>query len=157
MAFWSAALDAKEEPLAETSRSVYRRLKLPDPDIRILLQQTGDAKTHKDRMHFDAKRTTSTPKCVRLEGLGATRYEHEQERGYDFWVMRDPGATSSASCIRTSPLSHYDRGRGPSLSKTATERVDVIAAYTKKRSRRHRRPAPDAAGSGRGQSRTGMN
>jgi len=64
VAFWSAALDAKEEPLAETNRSVYRRLKLPDPDIRILLQQTGDAKTHKDRMHFDAKRTTSTPKCV---------------------------------------------------------------------------------------------
>lgn len=82
----------------------------------------------------------------RLEGLGATRYEHEQERGCDFWVMRDPGATSSASCIRTSPLSHYDRGRGPSLSKTATERVDVIAAYTKKCSRRHRGPAPDAAG-----------
>jgi hypothetical protein len=26
----------------------------------------------------------------RLEALGATRYDHQQERGFDFWVMRDP-------------------------------------------------------------------
>jgi hypothetical protein len=29
VAFWSAALDATEEPLAESSRHVYRRLRLP--------------------------------------------------------------------------------------------------------------------------------
>jgi hypothetical protein len=22
--------------------------------------------------------------------FGATRYDHQQERGFDFWVMRDP-------------------------------------------------------------------
>jgi hypothetical protein len=22
--------------------------------------------------------------------LGATRYDHQQERGYDLWVLRDP-------------------------------------------------------------------
>jgi hypothetical protein len=27
---------------------------------------------------------------ARLEALGATRYDHQQERGFDFWVMRDP-------------------------------------------------------------------
>lgn len=26
----------------------------------------------------------------RLEALGATRYDHQRERGYDFWVLRDP-------------------------------------------------------------------
>ena len=26
----------------------------------------------------------------RLEALGATRWDHQQERGFDFWVMRDP-------------------------------------------------------------------
>jgi hypothetical protein len=25
-----------------------------------------------------------------LEALGATRYDHQQERGFDFSVMRDP-------------------------------------------------------------------
>src|SRR6266542_3286655 len=38
--FWSAALDATEEPLAEESSKVYRRLRLPDSDIRVLLQRT---------------------------------------------------------------------------------------------------------------------
>jgi predicted enzyme related to lactoylglutathione lyase len=40
--FWSAALDATEEPLAETSRHIYRRLRLPDSDVRIVLQRTGN-------------------------------------------------------------------------------------------------------------------
>jgi hypothetical protein len=26
----------------------------------------------------------------RLEALGATRWDRQQERGFDFWVMRDP-------------------------------------------------------------------
>jgi hypothetical protein len=26
----------------------------------------------------------------RLEALGATSWDHQQERGYDFWVLRDP-------------------------------------------------------------------
>jgi hypothetical protein len=26
---------------------------------------------------------------IAAEG-GATRYDHQQERGFDFWVMRDP-------------------------------------------------------------------
>ena len=32
------------------------------------------------------------PQPPRLEALGATRYDHQQERGYDFWVLRDPWA-----------------------------------------------------------------
>jgi predicted enzyme related to lactoylglutathione lyase len=88
--FWSAALDATEEPLPESSRSVYRRLRLPDAEIRILLQLTHDKKTSKERMHLDLESDDVEAEVRRLEGLGATRYDHQKERGYDFWVLRDP-------------------------------------------------------------------
>ena len=90
VAFWSAILDATEEPLPEVSGRVYRRLKLPDSDIRILLQLTGDTKASKERMHLDLETDDVEAEVRRLEALGATRYDHQQERGYDFWVMRDP-------------------------------------------------------------------
>jgi len=90
VAFWSAALDATEEPVPEASHPIYRKLKLPDSDIRILLQLTHDTKTSKERMHLDLETDDVEAEVQRLEALGATRYDHQQERGYDFWVMRDP-------------------------------------------------------------------
>jgi predicted enzyme related to lactoylglutathione lyase len=90
VAFWSAALDATEEQLSEESRHIYRRLRLPDSDIRILLQRTDDEKTSKERMHLDLETDDVEAEVRRLEALGATRWNHQQERGYDFWVMRDP-------------------------------------------------------------------
>ena len=90
VAFWSAALDATDEELPESSRPVYRRLKLPDSEIRILLQHTDDAKTHKERMHLDLETDDIEAEVQRLEALGARRYDHQQERGYNFWVLRDP-------------------------------------------------------------------
>lgn len=92
VAFWSAVLGATEEPINEASRHVYRRLILPDSDIRILLQRTDDPKTHKERMHLDVETDDVEAEVRRLESLGATRYDHQQLRGYDFWVMRDPWA-----------------------------------------------------------------
>ena len=92
VAFWSAALDAKEEQLGESSRHVYRRLRLPDSDVRILLQRTDDPKTGKERMHLDLETDNVEAEVHRLEALGATRWDHQQERGYDFWVLRDPWA-----------------------------------------------------------------
>ena len=88
--FWSAALDATEEPLAETSCHVYRRLKLPDSDIRMLLQRTDDKKPAKNRMHLDLETDDVEAEVQRLEALGATRYDYQQERGHNFWVLRDP-------------------------------------------------------------------
>ena len=90
--FWSAALDAKEEQLGEASRHVYRRLRLPDSTTRILLQRTDDPKSHKERMHLDLETDNVEAEVQRLEALGATRWDHQQERGYDFWVLRDPWA-----------------------------------------------------------------
>jgi len=88
--FWSAALDAREESLSEASHSVYRRLRLPDAPIRILLQLTSDVKASKERMHLDLETDDVEAEVRRLEALGATRYDHQKERGHDFWVLRDP-------------------------------------------------------------------
>jgi predicted enzyme related to lactoylglutathione lyase len=90
VSFWSAALDATEEPVSEISRHVYRRLRLPDSEIRILLQKTSDEKASKERMHLDLETDDVEAEAKRLEELGATRWDHQQERGFDFWVMRDP-------------------------------------------------------------------
>ena len=90
VSFWSAALNATEEPVSENSRHVYRRLRLPDSDIRILLQRTDDEKTSKERMHLDLEADDVGAEVKRLEALGATRWDHQQERGFDFWVLRDP-------------------------------------------------------------------
>jgi len=88
--FWSAALDATEEPISEPSRSVYRRLRLPDSEIRVLLQRTEDVKTSKERMHLDIETDDVAAEVDRLKALGASPWDHQQERGHDFWVMRDP-------------------------------------------------------------------
>jgi predicted enzyme related to lactoylglutathione lyase len=90
LSFWSAALDATEVEIPEASRRVYRVLRLPDSEIFILLQKTEDPKTSKERMHLDLETDNVEAEVERLEKLGATRWDHQQERGYDFWVLRDP-------------------------------------------------------------------
>ena len=88
--FWSAALGATEEPLSTVSSHIYRRLRLPDSDVRILLQKTDDKKSSKERMHLDIETDDIEAEVKRLESLGATRWDHQQERGFDFWVLQDP-------------------------------------------------------------------
>lgn len=41
-------------------------------------------------MHLDIETDDQEAEVRRLEALGATRYDHQQECGYDFWVLRDP-------------------------------------------------------------------
>lgn len=88
--FWGRALDATEEPLNPASRGVYRRLRLPDSEVRILLQATPDNKVSKERVHIDIETDDVEAEVRRLEALGAARWDHQQERGYDFWVLQDP-------------------------------------------------------------------
>jgi hypothetical protein len=92
VSFWCAALGAVDDALPEQSRPIYRRLRLPDSRIAILLQRTSDEKVSKERMHLDLEADDVDAEVKRLEGLGATRWDHQQERGFDFWVMRDPWA-----------------------------------------------------------------
>jgi predicted enzyme related to lactoylglutathione lyase len=88
--FWSAALGATTEPGGPSSRHIYRKLLLADSDIRILLQRTDDVKVSKNRMHLDLETDDVEAEVRRLEELGASRWDHQTERGFDFWVMRDP-------------------------------------------------------------------
>lgn len=88
--FWGQALGATEEPVDPQSVHVYRRLRLPDSNVRILLQRTDDAKVGKERMHLDIETDDVAAEVERLEALGATRYDHQTARGYDFRVLRDP-------------------------------------------------------------------
>ncbi|MEV0029898.1 VOC family protein [Nocardia sp. NPDC050793] len=88
--FWGHALDATEEAIDPGSRRIYRRLRLPDSEVRILLQATADDKVSKERVHIDIETDEVEAEVLRLEALGATRWDHQQERGYDFWVLRDP-------------------------------------------------------------------
>ena len=88
--FWSVALGTTDEPMGEISSHIYRELRLPDSEIRILLQKADDKKVSKERMHLDLEADDVEAEVKRLEALGATRWDHQQERGFDFWVMRDP-------------------------------------------------------------------
>jgi predicted enzyme related to lactoylglutathione lyase len=88
--FWSSALGAVTEPGGPSSRHIYRKLRLADTDIRILLQRTDDVKAFKNRVHLDVETDDVEAEVKRLEELGASRWDHQTERGFDFWVMRDP-------------------------------------------------------------------
>lgn len=89
-AFRSAALDATEEPLNPDSGKVYRRLRLPDSEIRVLLQLTTDPKVTKERIHLDLETDNVEAEVRRLEALGATRWDHQQETRLWLLVMHNP-------------------------------------------------------------------
>jgi predicted enzyme related to lactoylglutathione lyase len=88
--FWAAALGAAEDPVSDQSPHIYRKLRLPDTGSRILLQRTDDPKVAKERMHLDLETDDVEAEVRRLEALGAKRWDHQHERGFDFWVLRDP-------------------------------------------------------------------
>jgi len=111
VSFWSAALDAAEESLPDISSPIYRQLRLPDSDVRILLQKTNDKKTSKERMHLDLETDDVEAEVKRLEALGATRWDHQQERGFDFWVLRDPW--SNEFCVLQSTFPELLARREP--------------------------------------------
>lgn len=124
VAFWSAALDATEEPLNQDSRHVYRRLRLPDSDLRLLLQRTTDPKVGKERMHLDLETDDVEAEVRRLEQLGATRYDHQQARGFDFWVLRDPWGNEL--CVLQPNFAQLLDQRQPWQDETAARPLLVI-------------------------------
>jgi Glyoxalase-like domain len=61
------------------------------PSVEAALTSSAtDEKVAKERMHLDLETDDIEAEVRRLEALGATRYDHQQERGVDFWVLRDP-------------------------------------------------------------------
>lgn len=101
--FWTAALGATEEPIAMTSRQVYRRLKPPDSDIRILLQRTDDLKVARTVCIWTWKQTTSKLRFGASKlwaPLGTTTSKNAATTS-GFCGIR--GITSSAFCNRNFP------------------------------------------------------
>jgi DNA-binding XRE family transcriptional regulator len=129
--FWMAALDAIEEPISEQSKEIYRKLRLPDSEIRVLLQRTADKKTSKERMHLDLETDDVEAEVQRLEELGATRYDHQQERGFDFWVMRDP--FGNEFCVLQPEFPDLLAKRPPWQSSRASLIGERVAAYRRQR------------------------
>ncbi len=41
-------------------------------------------------VHIDLETDNVEAEAERLEKLGAVRWDHQQERGFDFWVFQDP-------------------------------------------------------------------
>jgi hypothetical protein len=94
--FWSAALDAKEEPLSEASSRVYRRLRLPDSEIRVLLQRTGDRKRHKERMHLDLETDDVDTEVADSKLLAQPATTTSRNAATTSGYSATPGPTSSA-------------------------------------------------------------
>ncbi len=88
--FWAAALRAEVETVNPKSTHVYRKLRIPGTDVRLLLQRTDDTRQSKSPMHLDIETTDVEAEVRRLEAIGATRHDHQTARGFDFWVMLDP-------------------------------------------------------------------
>ncbi len=89
--FWTTALYANVVTVNPQSTDIYRKLRLPNSDINILLQQTDDPpKTEKSRMHLDIETEDVDAEVRRLVALGAIKVDHQQTRGWDFWILADP-------------------------------------------------------------------
>ena len=88
--FWAGALSGEPEPVGEASEAIYRRLRLPHSDLRLLLQLVPEPKTAKNRVHLDIESDDVEAEVTRLEALGASRVRHETDRGFDFWILADP-------------------------------------------------------------------
>jgi 3-polyprenyl-4-hydroxybenzoate decarboxylase len=102
-----------ERALSAKSRPIYRLLRLPDAEIRVLLQRTDDEKVSKERMHLDLESDDIEAEVQRLEALGVTRHAHQQSAALTSGSCATPGATSSACSIRTSPSCSPGAGHGP--------------------------------------------
>lgn len=72
----AAARALHAEAANPSARDIYQRLRLPDSDIRILLQATADDKASKERLHTDIETNDVEAEVHRLEALGAGRWDH---------------------------------------------------------------------------------
>ena len=112
--------DATEEPLPAISSHVYRRLRLPDSDIRILFQKTSYEKVSKERMHLDLETDDIEAEVKRLEARSAARCG-SAEAG--------PGCSAPAWLTVSSSRSCHSCGRWPSRRRTArTQSVCPVQA-----------------------------
>jgi len=89
-------------------------------------------------MHLDLEADDVEGEVRRLEALGATRWDHQQERGFDFWVMRDPWGNEFCVLHSESASSCPSESRGTNRSddRDADAPVRVLALLASPRARR---------------------
>lgn len=90
IAFWSAALGAEHEPFDDMEQQIYRRLRLPGENVRVLLQAVPESKSSKTRVHVDIETDDVDAEVKRLKALGASEIRRVDELGFQFCVMLDP-------------------------------------------------------------------
>jgi len=96
-AFWSEALGYHNAGSAGS----YVVLVAPDGDRpKLLLQGVPEAKTTKNRMHFDIETPDVDAEAARLEAIGARRLEPNarNEHGTRWVVMADPEGNEFCVC-----------------------------------------------------------
>ena len=122
--FWSKALGAEPVPVNPKSTEVYRKLRLPNSNIDLLLQRTDDPPTaEKSRTHLDVEAIDVEAEVERLESLGATRVDHQVARGWDFWVMADPD--DNEFCVL--PKSKLDQRRAATFDSQQSEQKNELS------------------------------
>jgi Glyoxalase-like domain len=119
--FWSAALDATEESLPEQSRPIYRRLRLPDSEIRILLQKTGDEKTSKERMHLDLESDDVEAEVADWKPSAPPAGSTKPNAALTSGSCATHGATNSAFYSRSSPNSWPGESPGITVPRLADQ------------------------------------
>jgi len=90
ISFWGDALGATTNFDESWEDSVYRRLKIPNQDIQILLQLVPEEKLSKSRLHIDIESDDIDAELQRLLAIGATNIETKDELGFRWHVMNDP-------------------------------------------------------------------
>ena len=73
----------------------------PEPGLpKLLLQRVPEAKTGKNRMHFDIETADIEGEAARLQGLGAKRVEADplSEHGTSWILMADPEGNEFCVC-----------------------------------------------------------
>lgn len=88
--FWSAAVGGPIDVDQSFGDGIYRIVKLPDSDIRLLMQLVPEDKATKSRVHIDIESSDVEAEVARLVELGARRQMLVDERDVRFWVLQDP-------------------------------------------------------------------
>jgi predicted enzyme related to lactoylglutathione lyase len=95
--FWSAALGYS---IVGAARSYVMLVDTDGVRPKLLLQAVPEAKSSKNRMHFDIETADVGGEASRLESLGARRLEDgvRSEHGSNWVIMADPEGNEFCVC-----------------------------------------------------------
>ena len=86
-AFWCGALNYEERFDADQFRGLFPR---EGTGMQLLLQEVGEVKSAKNRMHIDLHVADVEQEVARLVALGATEVARQSQFDVDWVTMHDP-------------------------------------------------------------------